>query len=66
MAFHYRDTDTTKSEGWDTVVDRIPFDVAGEFISFLNNNWKRREQLSITEIKEMYDLWLLTEGGKNG
>ena len=66
MAFHFS-SPSEKVDGWDTVIENIPFDTSSAFIEFLNENWKERQKLAAIEIRKMYDAWVLTkEGNRNG
>ncbi len=66
MAFHFS-SPSEKVDGWDTVIENIPFDTSSAFIEFLNYNWKERQKLAASEIRKMYDAWVLTqEGNTNG
>jgi hypothetical protein len=66
MAFHFAEPSDKKVQGWDTVVDRVHPGVSGEFISFLNKNWKDRQRLPTSEIKQMFETWTVVRGGCNG
>lgn len=67
MAFHFSRPGDREAPGWDVVVENIHFDTSSAFIEFLNNNWKERQKFPASEIRKMYDAWVLTqEGNTNG
>ena len=67
MAFNFSMPGDKKVDGWDVVIENIPFYTATEFIVFLNENWKERQKLPASEIRKMFDAWVLTkEGNRNG
>lgn len=68
MAFHFSRTVDREVPGWDVVVGNIHFDTSSAFITFLNYNWKERQKLAASEIRKMYDAWMLIQDGglKNG
>ena len=63
MAFHFS-SPSEKVDGWDTVIENISFDMSSAFIEFLNYNWKERQKLPASEIRKMFDVWMLTRKGE--
>lgn len=63
MAFHFSEHDDKRVDGWDSVIENIPFETSSAFIVFLNYNWKERQKLPASEIRKMFDTWMLTQEG---
>jgi hypothetical protein len=66
MAFHFSRPGDREAPGWDVVIENIHFDTSSAFITFLNYNWKERQKLPASEIRKMFDTWMLTQEGGLG
>ena len=57
MAFHFSKYDDKRITGWDVVAEDISSALSSAFITSINNNWKERQPLTVSEIEDMFHAW---------
>lgn len=61
-AFHFSSLGDENVDGWDPVAEGIDADVSAKFIDFMNQNWENRRWIPASDVRDLFDKWMITHG----